>query len=487
MNQWISEELGGSELGDKRLVKRLKIILGRMWQSPLASVTAACRGFAEVIAASRFFGNQQVTQEQVLAPHREATLLRVAQHQQVLYIQDTTELDFTAKKKLEGTGPLSNLERRGFFAHNELVISPERLPLGLWHTSIDARKDQEHGKAKDRKQKPIQEKESYRWLEGYRRGCELAALVPQSQVVVCADREADIYEIFAFHQSRLRSGQAAAHWLIRSNEDRCLKPPKKEQQTDEAQPLSRKIRQRLQQSPVLGSISFAVPAKEQTKKIKGSRSTRKSMRSKRVVTQQIRAIEVTLRPPWRKGFKLPPVTIRIVQAQELDAPPGEEPINWILLTDLECRDFDQARQVLELYLCRWEIEVFHKVLKTGCRVEELQFRTDVSIKLVILLYMIVAWRVLYVMHLGRECPELPCSVVFEEAEWHSSWVILKGGLPPPEPPSLNQMVRIVASFGGFLGRKSDGHPGPKTLWTGLCRVQDFAFCWLQTAHLRSSA
>jgi hypothetical protein len=204
----------------------------------------------------------------------------VAQHQQVLYIQDTTELDFTAKKKLEGTGPLSNLERRGFFAHNELVISPERLPLGLWHTSIDARKDQEHGKAKDRKQKPIQEKESYRWLEGYRRGCELAALVPQSQVVVCADREADIYEIFAFHQSRLRSGQAAAHWLIRSNEDRCLKPPKKEQQTDEAQPLSRKIRQRLQQSPVLGSISFAVPAKEQTKKIKGSRSTRKSMRAK---------------------------------------------------------------------------------------------------------------------------------------------------------------------------------------------------------------
>ena len=201
MNEWISEELGNCDLGDKRLVERLKIILGRMWQSPLASVTAACRGFAEVMAASRFFRNQNVTQEQMLAPHRQATLLRVAQHPQVLYVQDTTELDFTAKKKLKGTGPLSNLERRGFFAHNELVISPEKLPLGLWHTSIDARKDQEHGKAKDRKQKPIQEKESYRWLEGYRRGCELAALVPQSQVVVCADCEADIYEIFAFHQS----------------------------------------------------------------------------------------------------------------------------------------------------------------------------------------------------------------------------------------------------------------------------------------------
>ncbi len=334
MNQWISEELGGCELGDRRLVKRLKIILERMWQSPLASITAACRGFAEVMAASRFFGNDQVTQEQVLAPHREATLLRVAQHRQVLYIQDTTELDFTAKKKLQGAGPLSDLGRRGFFAHNELVVSPERLPLGLWHTSIDARKDQEHGKSKQRKQKPIQEKESYRWLEGYRRGCELAGLVPQSQVVVCADREADIYEIFALHQSRLCSGQASAHWLIRSNEDRCLELPENEQQTDQAQPVSRKIRQQLEQSPVLGSISFAVPAKEQTRKIKGS--TRKSRRSKRVVTQQIRAIQVTLRPPRRKGSKLPPVTIRIVQAQEIDAPPGEEPINWILLTDLEC-------------------------------------------------------------------------------------------------------------------------------------------------------
>jgi hypothetical protein len=158
MSQRISEEFNGCELGDKRLVKRLKVIVERMWQSPLASITAACRGFAEVVAASRFFHNEQVSQEQLLAPHRQATLLRVSQHSQVLYIQDTTELDFTAKKMLQGTGPLSNLHRRGFFAHNELVVSPERLPLGLWHTSIEAREDQEHGKAQERKQKPIEQK-----------------------------------------------------------------------------------------------------------------------------------------------------------------------------------------------------------------------------------------------------------------------------------------------------------------------------------------
>ena len=485
MKEWISEEFEGCELGDKRLVKRLKMILERMWQSPMASITAACRGFAEVMAASRFFNNEQLSQEQLLAPHREATVLRAAQHRQVLYVQDTTELDITAKKQHGGTGPLSELKRRGFFAHNELVLSPEKLPLGLWHTTIEARKDEEHGKAQQRKQKPIEEKESYRWVEGYRRGCELAHLVPKSQVIVCADCEADIYEIFAEHQDRLARGAVAADWLIRAKEDRRLAPPQDEQQANEQ--LGLKIRQQLEQSPTLGSISFEVPTREQTKKRKGNRGTRKLIRSKRLVTQQVRAIQVTLRPPYRKGTKLPAVKIWVLQAQEIDAPPDQEPIHWILLTNLECHDFDQARQVLALYLCRWQIEVFHRVLKSGCRVEELQFRTAEPIQLAIVLYMILAWRVLYVMHLGRECPELPCSVVFEEAEWHSTWVIIKGGHPPKEAPSLNQMVRMVASFGGFLGRNSDGHPGPKSLWTGLCRVQDFAFCWIQTTHLRSSS
>lgn len=480
MKEWISEELEGCELGDLRLVKRLKTILSRMWQSPLATITAACRGFAEVMAASRFFRNEKVSQAQILAPHQEATLVRVSQHRQVLYIQDTTELDFTSKKKLKGTGPLSNLERRGFFAHNELVVSPERLPLGLWHTSIQARDDQEHGKAEHRKQRPIQEKESYRWLEGYRRGCELAELVPQSQVVVCADSEADIYEIFALHQKRFNTGQTVAQWLIRAKHDRCLL-------LAQAAGAKVKITQQLEQSPVLGQIRFSICAKEQTRKVKGGGGTRTLIRSKREVRQQIRAIEVTLRPPYRPELKLPPVSLFIVQAVEIEPPGDQEPINWILLTSLECRRAEQALQVLELYLCRWQIEVFHRVLKTGCRVEELQLREAEPIQLAILLYMIVAWRVLYVMYLGRQCPDLPCSVVFEEAEWHSSWVIAKGGSPPKEPPSLNEMIRLIASFGGFLARKSDGHPGAQTLWTGLCRVQDFAFCWVQTAHLRSSA
>jgi hypothetical protein len=489
MQEWIEQEFSTCDLGDQRLENRLKKILSRISQDPSKSMSSALRGFAEVVACRRFFNNEAVSQSQLLAPHREASLERIKQYPKVLFIQDTTELDFTTKKKLEGAGPLSSPHRRGFFAHNELVLSPERLPLGLWETAIAARLDEEYGKASQRKEKPIEQKETDRWLEGYRHGCDLAQLVPGTEVIVCGDREADIYEVFAERETRLASGQPAASWLIRSKTDRCLEPLEEKEQVEPPaeqtqKPARQKIQQRLEESPVLGTISFTVAAKEQFKKVKGG-SRKKVQRSRRIVTQEIRAIQVQLKAPWRKDRRLPAVQIWVVQAKEIEPPVGEEPIHWTLLTSLEVTDFEQARAVIDLYLCRWEIEVFHRVLKTGCRVEELQVHSP-RIKLAILLYMIVAWRVLYVLHLGRQCPDLPCSVVFEEDEWQATWVIIKGGSPPQSPPTLNAMIRMVASFGGFLGRKSDGRPGPQTLWIGLSRVQDFALCWQLSAHLRAA-
>jgi hypothetical protein len=497
MQEWIEQEFSSCDLGDQRLEHRLKTILSRIAQDPSKSMTSACRGFAEVVACRRFLDNEAVSQNQLLAPHRAASLERIKQHPKVLFIQDTTELDFTTKKKLEGTGPLSSPHRRGFFAHNELVVSPERLPLGMWETAIQARLDEEHGKASQRKKKPIEQKETYRWLEGYRHGCDLAQLVPGTEVIVCADREADIYEVFVERENRLASGQPAASWLIRSKTNRCLEPFEEGQQEPIEPPVKgskkprtkkpprQKIQQRLEQSLVLGTISFVVSAKEQFKKVRGG-SRKKVRRSGRIVTQEIRAIQVQLKAPGRKDPSQPTVNIWVVQAKELNPPADEEPIDWTLLTSLEATDLKQACTVIDLYLCRWEIEVFHRVLKTGCRVEDLQVHSP-RIKLAILLYMIVAWRVLYVMHLGRQCPDLPCSVVFEDDEWQATWVIIKGGSPPAKPPTLNEMTRMVASFGGFLGRKRDGHPGPQTLWIGLSRVQDFALCWQLTAHLRAAS
>lgn len=219
MKHWIKDELATANLGDKRLKERMELMLERMSNSPMASVKTAFKGWAEVMSAYRFFDNEKTSVNKILEPHQDATLQRIMNFKRVLLVQDTTELDYSRKKKLAGTGPLSTVERQGFFAHNHLVITPERLPLGVWSTEIYARDEAELGKNEKRKQKPIEEKESYRWLVGYKKACDLAELAPGVQVINCADREGDVYEIFEKWHKRTSKGQSAADWLIRSSQD----------------------------------------------------------------------------------------------------------------------------------------------------------------------------------------------------------------------------------------------------------------------------
>lgn len=468
MSEWTEPETAANELKDLRLLQRMQLILARLAENPTASLKSAFRGWAEVMAAYRFCNNKRTSVETVIGPHREATLQRVREHRRVLHVQDTSELDYTLKKKLQGTGPLSEISRQGFFAHNQLVITPERLVLGLWHTDIDARDENEHGKAAGRKQKPIEQKESHRWLKGYRAACELAGR-SGAQVISCADREADIHEIFQEWNRGFESGNPVADFLIRSNQDRACK-------SDPDEKTFGKLHAKAASGPLLGTIAVKVKAKEQYKKVKGG-SRKKVQRSARTATLEIRATTLTLRPPYRKGAKLDAVKLQVVVAAEKDPPADEEPITWILLTSLPIPDFAAAVEVIELYRVRWEIEVFHRVLKTGCKVEQLQLKNDEATKVAIALYMVVAWRVLYIMRLGRECPNLPCDAVFEPEEWQSLWVICHGAEAIKTTPTLGEFVRKVAEFGGFLARKADGDPGPQALWQGLTRLRDFTLAW----------
>ena len=136
--------------------------------------------------------------------------------------------------------------------------------------------------------------------------------------------------------------------------------------------------------------------------------------------------------------------------------------------------FEQAIEVLQWYLCRWQIEIFFKVLKSGCKIEELQLEHITRLEPALAFYMMVAWRVLYLTMLGRSCPELPCDVVFGQEEWKAVYIVCEKQAPPEEPPTLDFMIRMVARFGGFLNRKHDGFPGPKTIWIGIQRCRDFA-------------
>ncbi len=408
MKPWVEQEFSSCDLGDKRLNERLKSIVSRIFDNPRASLKSALRGWKEVMAAYRFFNNKKTTVDAILQPHRDAALKRTKEHKRVLLIQDTSELDYTLKTKLKGKGPLSSLSRTGFFAHNHFLITPEGLPLGIWNTDIYARDEQEHGKSKDRNKKPIEEKESFRWVQGYEQACHLAELAPQTQVISCSDREGDIYEVFQEWHQRCEKDQSPAELLIRLRQDRRI--------VKEHPEAERKVLAKVESEPLLGSLTVHIKKKKQNKKDKkGSRI--KQVRSARKAILEIRATDVTLAPPHRSDRKLSEISIHVIIAKEKSPPKGEEPICWILLTTLKADDFEGNLEIVRLYAQRWEIECFHRVLKTGCKVEELQFKENQCILPAVVLYMIISWRVMYVMKLGRQCPDLPCDTVFELTFW----------------------------------------------------------------------
>ena len=160
-------------------------------------------------------------------------------------------------------------------------------------------------------------------------------------------------------------------------------------------------------------------------------------------------------------------------AQETGAPDDVKPIQWRLLTNRVATTLEASVELIDWYRCRWEVEIFFDVLKNGCKVEALQLSSIERLELALALFMIIAWRVQMLMRLGRTCPDMDCEVMFERDEWQAAYIVARKPIPK-QPPSLNTVVRLIASFGGFLGRKGDGEPGVKTIWTGLQRVMDFA-------------
>jgi hypothetical protein len=170
------------------------------------------------------------------------------------------------------------------------------------------------------------------------------------------------------------------------------------------------------------------------------------------------------------------MTVNAVMARELNAPEGEPAVEWILLTDLAINTNEDVRSIIEKYQTRWMIEIFFRTLKSGCRVEARRFEHIDRFLPCLAVYLIVTWRTLYVCRMSRECPDISCEAVFEPAEWKSACRVVLGKTPRT-PPTLQEMVRIVAQLGGYVNRKRTDPPGPQTVWLGLQRLHDIATCW----------
>lgn len=464
MPEDFTDEFADADLRDRRRSRRLGKVAEALAKSPAASISAACGGWSETMAAYRLLNCDDFSPDALIAPHRQATVRRCAGQACVAVSQDTTEFDFSHMKGTAGLGPLNEETRRGFYMHSLYAVSEQGLPLGLLDASIMLRDDETFRGAATRKQRPIEEKESFRWVAGYLKTLELARRLPACEVFSISDREGDIFEVY---QAWQEAGEGPrAEWIIRANQDRAL--------VNVVDGDASKLFAALEAAPVLGEIEFDARARKGTKKVKGNRVA--THRGARTVHQVVRAMKITPRPPGRKGGKLKEVSFWAILAEETHPPAGEDPIRWLLLTSKEVTTLEEARRILNLYMRRWDIEVFHRVLKTGCRVERIQLKTGQAVIHAILIYSVIAWRILYLTHLGRQCPDMPCGCMFEEAEWKSACAVVKRKKEAGEP-SLSEFMGIVGKLGGHLGRKSDGAPGPQSIWQGLTRIRDFACAW----------
>jgi hypothetical protein len=421
-------------------------------------------------AAYRLFDNENATFEAILQPHIDATRQRIALQPVVLLAQDTSEIDVTRpERQVAGAGPLDGGARWGALLHPLHAFTPDGTPLGTVHARTWVRDEADERCASlsrgQRAAIPIEEKESYRWVDALRRAGEEAQRCPSTQLVCVADSEADIYELLA----EATTEPHRVDWIVRACQNRAL-------QRENGQEAAEKyVREHVLAQPVL--FTHTIQVRGRKAKVACETRGRRQPRQSRQARMEVRAARVTLRPPWRADRKLPAVTVNVVLVREVDPPENDVPVEWLLLTSLPIDEIEHVRQVIQYYCVRWMIEVFFRVLKSGCRVEARRFEHIDRLLSCLAVYLIVAWRTLYVCRLGRGCPDISCEAVFEPAEWKSVWKVIHGTAPPIAPPRLGEMVRLVAQLGGYVNRKRSDPPGPQTIWIGMQRMHDFALCW----------
>jgi len=467
---WVAEEMAKANLGDKRLNRRLRRVLSDLSDRPTASIPAACGGHKEMTATYRFFDNDKATLDKILEPHYACSQQRIAAQEVALLVQDTTEMDLTRPEQVvEGAGPLDDSARRGVFVHTLQAFTPDGTPLGAvwvdcWARDEASLAQPQKVKRKKRKAAPIEEKESYRWVQGLRQCRVVAEQCPNTTCVCIADSEADIYEVF----TEPRGTQPSVHWLIRLCQERPLQAGSAAE--------ARTIRDQVGAQPVLFTKEISVRGRK-TKVACEERSRRQARRDRQAVVA-VRAVQVTLRPPARARGQLPAVTVNVVLVQEVNPAAGEEPVEWLLLTTLPIDSLEEVRLIIQYYCVRWMIEVLFRTLKSGCRVEQRRFEELERMLACLAVYLITAWRTLFVCRLGRSCPDIDCEAVFEPSEWQAVWVAVQGAKLPRRPPRLGEMVRLVAQLGGYVNRPARRDPpGPQTIWLGLQRMRDLAWAW----------
>ena len=465
------QEFGGAPLGDARLSARLVASARHLGQAPMRAITGATQGVRALVKGHYRLIDQPadsaVTVANILRPHREHTLRRMAAHEMVLCIQDGSVLNFTRRSRTEGLGVTGSNQTgavaRGLHLHTTLAVNSEGVPLGILRAGFDAPQpaDQEApGEPQSKTRKAREDRKSYRWIEGLRDCAQAAAQLPDTRVVCTMDREADFIDLFV--ERRERAPQVEL--LVRAKVDRVLC----KERTTAGDQLTHRLFDTLRNAPAGGRCRVEV--KRQSARVKASKQARKPMRRARIAELTLRYQPVALPCPGAE-----PVQMWMVHAREQQPPAAVEPLEWFLLTTLPVANVTDARQVLHWYTLRWRIEDYFRVLKSGCKVEELQHHTAERLQRAIAIKMVVGWRIQLMVRLGREVPDLPAELLFSDAELRVLGVFAKSRQRPP-PTRLGAAVELVACLGGWLGSSRDP-PGAQLMWHGYSQLVAMAFAF----------
>jgi hypothetical protein len=455
-SDWTAQEFATIDLPDPRLGKRLRMIASAFAQKPTAPIPQACLGWTQAKAAYRFLENEAVEPGAIRQAHHQATLQRVQAQRVVLAIQDTTALNYSTHPCTTGLGPIGSHSPKtiGLLLHSTLAITPTGQPLGFLHNAVRARRQRQS--AADRHQRKLSAKESYKWVESLKACQDLAPLCPETLLVNVADREGDLYELFV--QALRVQSASKVHLLVRARHDRKL------------QDHSRTLWQEVARQPVASTLKVRV----------GRRGDQPS----RLAQLSVRFAAVPLRAPARLSGQ-PSIQLWAIEAREVRPPKGVQPIVWHLLSTLPVTCAEEALQRVSWYAQRWQIEVMHKILKSGCQAEQRQLQTARRLERVLSLDLIVAWRLLALCKAARELPEDPISDWLPSAQWQTLWChVHQRPEAPRTAPTVRQAVRWIAQLGGFLARKSDGEPGTTTLWRGLEALDAMTKMW-QLCHRKN--
>ncbi len=456
--EWVEQEFGTVELGDKRLRDRLMKIIGDRSRHPNTSYLEACEG--DRAATKGFYAfvdnsREAVSPEAILSAHRERTIGRMMSHDLVLVAQDTTDLNYASRPHTEGLGPIgtnqTGAKSLGLKLHTSLALSEEGLPLGVLKSVAYAPEEKEPGQKAAAVDRPIEEKKSFKWIEHYRDCVAIAKRIPDTRILVVMDREADVFELFAEAiPTRHRVGL-----LVRAKVNRRLVGSE------------RKLFDELRADKNTTQVEAAIP-RQRWKKAKSGKPGQEGQPSRTAILTM--AFKKVTLPPTRKGLQSKgPVSLWAVYAREEEPPQGVAPIEWFLLTTEEVETVEEAVRMLKLYSLRWRIEEWHRVLKSGCKVLEHQHETAERLKRVIAMDAVLAWRIQLLTLLGREAPDLPCTMFFDESEVEVLEAVVEERTKSKlkRPLTLAEAMTAVARMGGYLDRPSDPPPGSKVLWRGF--------------------